>query len=67
MPVTSAALHYTTDEGPWQKRKWQTREVKVEGEVVRADLPEARPLVYFLTLTDDRKATVSTEHEVGNK
>ena len=30
----------------------------------RADLPGARPLVYFLTLTDGRKATVSTEHEV---
>jgi len=28
-----------------------------------ARLPEARPLVYFLTITDDRKATVSTEHE----
>jgi hypothetical protein len=27
------------------------------------NLPEARPLVYFLTLTDERKASVSTEHE----
>ncbi len=64
VPVTSAALHYTTDGGPWPKRKWQTREVKVDGTTVRAELPEGRPLVYFLTLTDERKATVSTEHEV---
>ena len=30
----------------------------------RAELPEDRPLVYFLTLTDGRGATVSTEHKV---
>ena len=64
VPVTAAALHYTTDTGPWKERKWQTREAKVEGTAVRVDLPEARPLVYFVTLTDGRKATVSTEHEV---
>ena len=29
--VTGARLHYTTDGGPWQKRKWQTREAKVDG------------------------------------
>jgi hypothetical protein len=49
--------------GPWQKRTWQTHAAKVEGASVRAELPEGRPLVYFLTLTDDRKATISTEHE----
>ena len=64
VPVASAALHFTTDVGPWQKRKWQTREARVEKDTIRAELPEARPLVYFLTLTDERKATVSTEHEV---
>ncbi len=67
VPVAGAGLHYTTDDGPWQKRKWQTREAKVDGTTVRAELPEGRPLVYFLTLTDERKATVSTEHEVISK
>jgi dienelactone hydrolase len=67
VPIGTAALHYTTDGGPWQKRKWQTREARVEKGSVRAELPEGRPLVYFLTLTDERKATVSTEHEVVEK
>lgn len=63
-PIVAAAVHFTTDGGPWQKRKWQTRAAKLEGNRVTAELPPERPLVYFLTLTDDRKATVSTEHEV---
>ena len=32
-------------------------------DAIHAELPEARPLVYFLTLTDQRKAAVSTEHD----
>jgi dienelactone hydrolase len=63
VPVTGAALHFTTDTGVWKERKWQTQSAKLEGMAVTATLPEARPLVYFLTLTDERKATVSTEHE----
>jgi dienelactone hydrolase len=67
VPVPQAALHFTTDTGPWQKRKWQTQPARLDGTTVRALLPETRPLVYFLTLTDERKATVSTEHEVLEK
>ena len=62
VPITRAALHFTTDTGSWDQRKWQTRSARVEGTTLRADLPRTRPLVYFLTLTDERKATVSTEH-----
>jgi dienelactone hydrolase len=65
--VRGAAVHFTTDTGPWQKRQWQTRAAKVDGKVVRAEVPAGRPLVYFVTLTDERKATVSTEHEVLEK
>ncbi len=67
VPVTGAALHFTTDTGAWKERKWQTQPAKVEGTTITANLPEARPLVYFLTLTDERKATVSTEHEELSK
>jgi dienelactone hydrolase len=67
VPIASAALHYTTDSGPWKLRTWQTREAKVVKDTIRSELPEARPLVFFLTLTDERKATVSTEHEVLEK
>jgi dienelactone hydrolase len=63
VPLTGATLHYTTDAGPWQKRQWRTNPARIEGPTVRAELPEARPLVYFLSLTDERQAVVSTEHE----
>lgn len=63
-PLAAAAVHFTADTGPWKERKWQTREAKLVKDTVSADLPESRPLVYFLTLTDERKSTVSTEHEV---
>jgi dienelactone hydrolase len=67
VPVTRAALHFTTDGGPWKGRQWHTREAEVMGTAVQAELPVARPLVYFLTLTDGRGATVSTEHELLSK
>jgi dienelactone hydrolase len=63
VPVQKAALHFTTDAGEWKQRKWQTREMTVRGDTVTAELPRDRPLTYFLTLTDSRKATVSTEHQ----
>jgi dienelactone hydrolase len=62
--VRGAALHYTTDTGPWVKRRWHTTAAIIDGTTIKAELPAGRPLVYFLTLTDERKATVSTEHEV---
>ena len=43
--------------------KHDTAAALFEDGVVKAELPEGRPLVYFVTITDERKATVSTEHE----
>jgi dienelactone hydrolase len=63
VPVARAALHFTTDTGSWKERRWQTRPAEVKGKAIRAELPQARPLVFFLTLTDSRDATVSTEHQ----
>ena len=62
-PVEKAALHYTTDTGPWPQRKWQTIEAKLSRSAASAELPPSRPITYFVTLTDSRGATVSTEHE----
>jgi dienelactone hydrolase len=67
VPVTSASLHFTSDTGAWKQRKWQTQPARIDGTTITAELPTARPLVYFLTLTDERKATVSTEHETLEK
>ncbi len=63
VPVKRAALHYTTDSGDWQKRRWQTVPAKLEGNTITARLPEQRPAVWFLSVTDERGLRVSSEHE----
>ena len=63
-PITKAELHYTADTGAWQKRAWKSVPATLADGVVRATLPSDRPLVFFLTVTDRRGATVSTEHAV---
>jgi cephalosporin-C deacetylase-like acetyl esterase len=64
VPVKSAALCWTTDTGAWEKRRWRSKALTVGDGVVKGELPEGRPVVWFVTLTDERKATVSSEHEV---
>ncbi|HRU06211.1 MAG TPA: acetylxylan esterase [Candidatus Brocadiia bacterium] len=63
VPLFKAQLHNTTDTGPWQTRNWATVPAEIIGNRVRATLPPQRPLVAFLTVTDSRQATVSTEYE----
>jgi cephalosporin-C deacetylase-like acetyl esterase len=58
-----AAFHWTTDIGPWQMRKWQSRDAAISGDQIKSEIPKERPLVFFVTLKDQRGATVSTEHE----
>lgn len=58
-----AAFHWTTDTGEWQKRDWQTRPAAIDGHVIKTEIPKERPIVFFVTLKDQRGATVSTEHE----
>ena len=70
--IQSVAAHWTLDtKGPWQKRKWESRPAqRMVGNATDffvMSLPKERPLIYFLTATDDRGATVSTEHEVLEK
>lgn len=62
LPMTKAELHYTTDSGPWQKRNWQSRDAELRGRTARANIPPERPLVVFMTVTDQRGAVASTEH-----
>lgn len=61
-PVTRATLHYSTDTGPWQKRSWHNVLAQLRGSRATSPLPVARPLVCFMTVTDQRGLTVSTEH-----
>ncbi len=63
LPLLSAALHYTNDAVTWTSRRWTTTPAGIGENAIEAALPEKRPLTYFLTVTDIRGATVSTEHE----
>ncbi len=62
VPVTKGNLHYTTDTVKWQERKWQSIDATVTGGRVAANLPAARPIAYYLSVTDTREAMVSTEY-----
>ncbi len=62
-PVKKGELHYTCDTGPWQKRVWKTAPVDMRLTRVSARLPDARPLVFFLSITDKRGLTVTAPHQ----
>jgi hypothetical protein len=70
VPIREATLICTTDNGDWKKRQWRSLPARLEsnGSVIRAELPVDRGIAYFMNVTDERGATVSTEHEelVGN-
>jgi len=70
--IKSVSAHWTTDtKSPWQKRKWESRGAnRMEGNATdffSVTLPKDRPLVYFLTATDERGAVVSSEHVTLDK
>jgi len=62
--ATQANLHFTTDTGRWQDRKWTTLAAKLDAGAgsIQAELPTTRPLACFLTAKDDRGLIVSTQH-----
>ncbi|MDT8390441.1 MAG: hypothetical protein RRC34_08045 [Lentisphaeria bacterium] len=64
IPIKSAALHYTTDSGEWKQRKWLSIPAEYGEGIVKADLPKERGITFFLTVVDERGATVTTEHKV---
>lgn len=71
--LAKAELHYTTDTGPRSKRNWTTVPATLtfasltssvsftHGYTISAPKPPADANTWFLTLTDSRNATVSTE------
>jgi dienelactone hydrolase len=61
--LQKAELFYTADGGPWQKRRWESAPATLKGKLIEARLPPQRPLVCYLSVTDDRGLRVSTEHE----
>jgi dienelactone hydrolase len=64
--LVEAALHYTTETGPINKRQWQTVAGRIEGtHHILAPAPPAETTIWFLTVRDRRNAVVSSELTFG--
>ena len=59
--LVEAALHYTTQTGPINKRQWQTVPGRVDGSHVVLPAPPREASIWFLTATDERWAITSSE------
>jgi dienelactone hydrolase len=64
VPIMRAEAHFAVASGPWNKRGWQSVSAVYTQDAVSVELPTARPLVYYLTITDDRGAHVTTPYEI---
>jgi PhoPQ-activated pathogenicity-related protein len=58
--LKQAELHYTTDAGLRSARQWQTIPATISNKTVAAPKPPANANTWFLTVTDERGAVVST-------
>jgi dienelactone hydrolase len=60
VPVKKAQLHYTADSGLRSKRTWKSIEAVIGAGVVTTPKPPAEANTWFLSLTDERGAMVTT-------
>lgn len=63
--VVSAAMHYTTETGPINKRQWETVPCRLDGSSIVGRRLPANATIWFLTVTDERDATISSELMFG--
>lgn len=60
VPVKKAELNYTTDTGLRSKREWKSIPATINGNTITAPKPPADANTWFITVTDERGAMVST-------
>ncbi len=58
--LQKAELHFTSDENPINLRNWESLPATIDGETVTVAAPPATATAWFLTVTDERGAVVST-------
>lgn len=62
--ITKTELHYTMDMTPWSpQRKWQTLSARIDGSTATATFPQ-EAVACFMTLVDERNASISSELEI---
>lgn len=60
VPVASAILHYTTDTGLRSARAWENLPAQIGGGAVTAPKPPENANTWFISLTDERGAMVTS-------
>ncbi len=60
VPVTSAALHYTCDQGPRSKRIWKEIPAEIGSDSITTPRPPADANTWFIALTDQRGLMVTS-------
>ena len=65
--LVSGTLHYTTGNGPVNKRQWGEISGRFEGSSFVTALPPEDTTIWFLTVTDERGAVVSSELVFADK
>lgn len=64
LPLKSAALHFTSDTGLRSKREWKTLPARIGQGVVIAPKPPADANTWFISLTDERGAMVTSTVQI---
>lgn len=59
--LASAELHYTTGTAPINKLDWQKISARIDGKRVISPAPPDEATIWFVTISDSRKALVSSE------
>jgi hypothetical protein len=57
----TAKLNFTNDRAPVNEHEWQTQPATISAGAINAELPSNEITAWFLTVTDDRNATISSE------
>lgn len=66
VPLKSAALHFTTDGGLRSSREWQEKPGTIGEGLVIAPAPPKEANTWFVSLTDERDAMVTTTVQFAN-
>lgn len=59
--LKAAELHYTTGTGDFKDRPWQSIPAKLDGSAIVVDSLPADTSIWFVTVTDEREAVMSSE------
>jgi dienelactone hydrolase len=65
LKLADANLHWTSEDGPINKRKWQSLPGTIDGGALTAPAPPADATAWFMTVADERGAVVSSPVVLG--